>query len=293
MAIPYAEVIGDPIAHSKSPLIHRFWLEKLGLKYEYRCTLVPSHDLRLFLASRRNDEDWCGCNVTSPHKEAVLRYVDEKSTLVQALGAANCILRRNSPEPCLTSSNTDWSGFLDPIKPWLKRDVTYKVAYIIGAGGAAAAVSYALNRAGFTIISINRSTRKALALRRRLELFDDDLVMPLESLSQNAPPGVRLPADWGDRTQRLDILVNTTPLGMKGYANLEVELGAFPADTLVYDVVYDPVETPLLGEARRRGMPTIDGLGMLIGQAAPAFELFFGSAPPRQHDAELRALLTS
>jgi shikimate dehydrogenase len=290
--MPYAEVIGDPIGHSKSPLIHKFWLKKLGLDYDYRRKQVKPDDLAAYLASRRRDRDWCGCNVTIPHKKAILAHLDETLPVVDRLGASNCITRRGSNEPRLVGDNTDWSGFLEPMQAWIKPGPIAKFAYVVGTGGAAAAISYALDRADFCVVSIARDTEKALALRRRLDLFDDDLVMPLAALSKGDEEA-NLPGHWGDRETRIDCLVNATPLGMTGYPPLDVDLGHFPEDLLVYDIVYDPLETQLLRDARRRGMPTVDGLAMLIGQAASAFEIFFVEKAPRQHDEALRALLLS
>ena len=293
MTVPYAEVIGDPIAHSKSPLIHNLWLEKLGLRYDYRRAHVTAEQLPHYLEQRRSDPDWRGCNVTIPHKESVLRFTDDAEPVVKTLQAANCLTRRAGEAPVLVADNTDWSGFMEPIQAWAARDVAYKRAYVIGAGGAAAAVSYALDRAGFLVININRDMNKALALRHRLGLFDDDLCTDLKAWSRLESGSRPALADWGDRARRSDILVNTTPLGMTGYPELDVDLEFFPEDVLVYDIVYSPLETRLLREARRRNMPTVDGLEMLIGQAARAFELFFGEKAPRQFDPELRRLLTS
>ncbi len=281
MSKPYAEVIGDPIAHSKSPLIHRFWLAKLGLNYDYKATHVFPQDLESFLSERRLDPDWCGCNVTIPHKKAVLAHVDQTRPVSAALGASNCIIRQDANSPQLIADNTDWSGFLEPLHPWARSGPTSKFAYVIGNGGAALAISYALDRTGFTVISIARDTNKALALRQRLELFDDDLVIPLSSLSSDQGKASQLRGDLGGRNDHIDCLVNTTPLGMNGFPALDVDLSYFPEDMVVYDIVYDPLETPLLRQARRRGMPTIDGLGMLIGQAAGAFEKFFATEAPR------------
>jgi len=289
MNAPYAEVIGDPIAHSKSPLIHRFWLEKSGLEYDYRPAHVRPEGLGDYFASRVADPAWCGCNVTIPHKQSALKFVQDCSPVARTLGAANCITRHGSAELRLVADNTDWLGFMEPIQFWAEQEVTYKFAYVIGAGGAAAAVSYALSRAGFTVVSIARDAKKALALRQRLDLFDDDLVADLKDW------GKRIQPIWAqeERSDRIDILVNTTPLGMAGYPDLDLDLAGLPEDMLVYDIVYNPLETTLLRQARQRGMPTVDGLGMLIGQAAAAFELFFIERAPREHDEELRRLLTS
>jgi shikimate dehydrogenase len=286
MGIPYAEVIGDPIAHSKSPLIHKFWLEKLGLDYDYRRTLVAPGQLQDFLERRRADPDWCGCNVTMPHKRAVLDLLDEVQPAARRIGAVNCIVREGRGQPRLLGTNSDWSGFLEPLKPWLERDHQMRLAYVVGTGGAAAAVSYALVNSDFTLVTVGRDPAKQLALRYRLDLRDDDLCTDLAWLADTGP------GDWGDRTDVLDLLVNATPLGMRGFPPLQIDLRGRPDGSLVYDLVYDPLDTLLLRDARERGMQTIDGLAMLISQAARAFELFFVEEAPREHDAELRELLT-
>jgi shikimate dehydrogenase len=282
MAIPYAEVIGDPIAHSKSPIIHKFWLEKLGLAWDYRRTRVAADQLQSFLESRRQDPQWCGCSVTLPHKQTIVPLLDDLANPSAELGAVNCIVRDR--EGRLIGHNTDWRGFLEPLTPWLELNRLHRIAQVIGTGGAALAVSYALNRSGFTIVSIARDTGKALALRKRLDLFDDDAITDLS--------GLNVEADWGERADVLDLLVNATPLGMTGFPPLPVSVRSQPLGAIVYDLVYYPVETKLLREAREAGMATIDGLAMLIGQAAIAFELFFSESAPREHDLELRERLT-
>lgn len=285
MGVPYAEVIGDPVEHSKSPAIHEFWLAKLGLPYEYRKTRVAARALSDFFSQRRGDPDWCGCNVTMPHKRDSLRCLDHVAADAALLEAVNVVVREGRRSPRLIGGNTDWSGFIEPLGKWLEKPPTHLTAYVVGTGGAAAAVCYALNRAGFTIVNVARDHDKALALRHRLDLFDDDLIVDLDSLRR---PGRSDP--WGE--DRLDLLVNATPLGMSGYPPLGINLDRLPPGLVAYDIVYHPLETPLLREARERGYRTVDGLAMLIGQAAKAFERFFVEPAPREHDAELRALLT-
>lgn len=285
MSVPYAEVIGDPIAHSKSPLIHKFWLDKLGLPYDFHQTQVHSNQLPDFLRARRIDPQWCGCSVTIPHKQTVIEHLNEVNAAATELGAVNCITRLGAKDSRLIGHNTDWSGFLEPLQPWLEREHVLRLAYVIGTGGAAAAVSYALNRAAFTIVSVGRNEDKVDALRKRLDLFDDDLVVDLAAMRGDGE------GNWGDRTSVLDLLVNATPLGMSGFPPLEINLRQQPPNSLIYDLVYDPLETALLRQAHELGMTAIDGLGMLVAQAAIAFELFFMEPAPRQHDVELRELL--
>lgn len=266
--IPHAEVIGDPIAHSKSPLIHRFWLEKLGIAGDYRATHVVAGDLGDFFARRAADPDWRGCNVTVPHKLAVLDHVPDPGDVRGMIGAANTVFR--GEDGALIATNTDAAGFLSPIADL---DLAGRPVAVIGAGGAARAVLFALARSGVGNVTVlNRTPLKAAALLAHFGLKGDAL-----------PLGARLPA--------AALLVNTSVLGMTGQEPLALDLAPLPADAVVYDIVYAPLDTPLLNAARARDLETVDGLEMLVGQAAVAFELFFGAAPPREHDAELRARL--
>lgn len=285
MGVPYAEVIGDPIAHSKSPIIHKFWLEKLGLDYDFRQTRVEKNELADFIGQRRADPEWCGCNVTIPHKIAMAGIVDELATAAGIVGAVNCVTRSGAQEPRLIGHNTDIAGFLEPLQPLLNRALG-RFATVFGTGGAAAGITYALDRSGFVVFSVGRDKEKAIDLRQRLGL---DHHVEVASISEFAKPR-RVKS--GDRSGVLDLLVNATPLGMAGFPPLPVNLAGEPPNLVVYDAVYQPLETTLLRDARERGMHVIDGLQMLVGQAAAAFELFFMEKPPREHDDELRALLT-
>ncbi len=288
MGVPYAEVIGDPIAHSKSPLIHKFWLEKLGLDCDFRRTRVGGDGLAAFLEERSDDPDWRGCNVTIPHKTAIAAMLDDLAGPAKMIGAVNCVIRKGGArEPRLIGHNTDISGFLEPLQPWLDRDFKHRSASVVGTGGAAAAVSYALSQRGFLVVSYARDAKRAGDFRRRIGLDEDsDFACDIDDLSR---PGTD---DRRDRADILDLLVNATPLGMEGFPPLRVNLKGSPPGMVVYDLVYAPLETPLLRDARALGLPTIDGLQMLVGQAASAFEMFFEENPPREYDAELRELLT-
>jgi len=264
----YAEVIGDPIAHSKSPLIHGFWLEKLGLAGDYRATRVVSDDLGAFFAQREQDPAWRGCNVTVPHKLAVLDHVPDPGDVRGAIGAVNTVFR--GEDGALVATNTDAAGFLSPIADL---DLSGRPIVVVGAGGAARAVLFALSRAGVGRVSLlNRTPLKGAALLAQFGLKGEAL-----------PLTARLPA--------AALLVNASVLGMAGQPPLDLDLGPLADDAIVYDIVYAPLVTPLLAAAQARGLETVDGLEMLVGQAALAFELFFGAAPPREHDEELRARL--
>ncbi len=267
---PYAEVIGDPISHSKSPLIHKFWLDRLGIAGRYQATHVAADDIPRFLADRQGDPDWRGCNVTIPHKLAIMDHVGDPGGIRHSIGAMNTILRDRAGT--LTGTNTDAGGFFAPIAGL---PLEGKAIAVVGSGGAAHAVLFALSRVGVGPVTLlARNPLKGAALLARFGL--KGTVQPLT---------VRLPP--------VALLVQTTQLGMIGQPPLDLDLAPLPDDAVVYDVVYAPLVTPLLAAATARGLETVDGLEMLVGQAALAFELFFGVEPPRDADEELRALLTS
>jgi shikimate dehydrogenase len=264
----YAEVIGDPIAHSKSPIIHRFWLQKLGIAADYRAHHVAACDLGSYCAARAADPLWRGCNITIPHKQAVLDYVDDPGGVRQSIGAANTIFRNH--DGGLQVTNTDAAGFFAPIADM---DWSGAPVVVIGAGGAARAILFALRQADVgQVIMLARSPLKATAL-----LAHFGLKGRVVSMEAQLPPAA--------------LVVNTSPLGMTGQPPLNIDLSPLPTDAHVYDIVYAPLVTGLLAAAQARGLSTTDGLDMLIGQAALAFELFFGKAPPADCDDELRALL--
>ena len=282
----YAEVIGDPIAHSKSPLIHGFWLEKLGIDARYERCHVKPEGLADYIAVRREDAAWCGCNVTIPHKQAVMPLLDRLDPTAEKIGAVNTVVP--DADGRLTGYNSDSPGFLEPLRPLLADRHLFRMARVVGSGGAARAVVHALAGEGFTVAMIARDIGKALAILGEVDPeAPDSMVASLEDWRKP------LDFDWGDCEGRLDVVVNATSLGMTGYPPLDIDFSHVPPDAIVYDIVYAPLETPLLAEARRRGLQTIDGLEMLIGQAAVAFAHFFNHPAPRDHDAELRALLTS
>jgi shikimate dehydrogenase len=283
MTTPYAEVIGDPIAHSKSPIIHKHWLKLAGIDADYRATHVKPDELAAYVAARRTDPDWRGTNVTIPHKQAVIPFLNRLDPAAEKIGAVNAIRPEQGD---LVGYNTDFGGFLEPLRPALARQHLFRMARIFGAGGAARAIALALWSEGFTIVIAARNPDQARALRASFNP-DDSLIAPLSHFAE--------PTDfaWDDRSGIYDLVVNTTSLGMKGNPPLEVDFSHVPPGATVYDIVYAPLETPLLAEAKARGHRTIDGLAMLIGQAAEAFELFFGIPAPRQADGQLREKLTT
>ena len=286
MTRPYAEVIGDPIAHSKSPLIHNFWLGKLGIDAEYRACHVRSDELADYFTRKREDADWRGCNVTMPHKQAVQVAVDAVDDDARRIGAINTIVHSHDVGRAggLVGFNTDAAGFIEPLVPLLG-DERDRFAYVMGSGGAARAIIDALFEAEFLIFSISRDRDKA---RREFLAYlgdDEDFLLEFDDLHA----GDLRPAD----PDVFSVWVNATPLGMSGQPPLPMVWGPVFENSVIYDIVTNPAQTPLLLEANLRGLRTIDGLAMLIGQAAVAFEKFFGQPAPREHDGELRALLTA
>jgi shikimate dehydrogenase len=282
---PYAEVIGDPIAQSKSPAIHGFWLAELGIAAEYRACHVPPEGLADYLAARRADPLWRGCNVTMPHKQAVMEHLDRLDPPADAIGAVNTIVPLGGG--ALAGTNTDAAGFLEPLSAELAQSHYFRMARIIGTGGAARAIITALAGRGFTLVVAGRDPGKALALLGELAPEGEHHTAPLDHFAG--------PTDFAfdDREGCLDLVVNASLLGMQGQPALAFDWSHAPPRSIAYDIVTAPLTTPFLEGARAKGHRTIDGLSMLIGQAAVAFEKFFGTAPPREHDAELRAILTS
>jgi shikimate dehydrogenase len=267
MTAIYAEVIGDPISHSKSPIIHNFWLGKLGIEAEYRACHVKQEGLAAYLDQRRSDPNWRGCNVTLPHKIAVMDHVGDPGEVRTSIGAMNTIVRQGEG---LIGTNTDAGGFFMPI---MDEDWESARAIVVGTGGAAHAILFALAKAGTGPVTLlARNALKGAALLSRYGLRGE-----VKSLDSRLPPA--------------QLLVNATSLGMKGQDQLILDLTPLPADAIVYDIVYAPLETDLLKDADARGLRTVDGLSMLIGQAALAFELFFDAPVPEGHDEELRELL--
>jgi shikimate dehydrogenase len=281
---PYAEVIGDPIAQSKSPAIHGFWLAALGLFGDYRRAHVTAEGLSDYIAERRADADWRGCNVTMPHKQSVIPLLDRLDASAERIGAVNTILR--GADGALTGYNTDAAGFLEPLQPFLRQQHLFRMARVLGTGGAARAIVSALVDEGFVLVLAGRDTGKAEALLVELAPGEHHVA----ALDHFATP---TDFAFDDRAGCLDLIVNATSLGMAGQPPLAFDLSHAPPGSIAYDIVTAPLDTPFLRQARAAGLRTVDGLEMLIGQAAVAFRLFFGVEPPRERDAELRAMLTA
>ncbi|MEP5008064.1 shikimate dehydrogenase [Roseobacter sp.] len=260
--MPLAGVIGDPIAHSKSPKLHGHWLRKYGLTGHYVPLEVEAADLRSVLKAMPQ-MGFVGANVTLPHKERVMEYVDQVTDRATLIGAVNTLIFRN--DGTILGDNTDGYGFIENLRQgapdW---EASAGPAVVLGAGGAARAIIASLLDAGVPEILLTNRTRV------RAEKLREDF-------------GARVSVvEWvqaGNILEKAATLVNTTSLGMTGKPELRVPLDGLRSDTVVTDLVYTPMQTPLLEFATERGCVTVDGLGMLLHQAVPGFERWFGRRP--------------
>lgn len=278
----YAEVIGDPITQSKSPAIHAHWLARSNTEGEYRAHHVASDELASYFALRRADPEWRGCNVTMPHKLSVAAHCDRLDPLAEAVGAVNLVVREGDE---LVGYNVDGPGFLEPLRDRLEQSHLFRMARLLGTGGAARAIALALAHEGFTLVVAGRDPGKSLRMIEALDLPGDHHAAALGQFAQVTD----FPFD--EREGCCDLVVNTTPLGMEGFPDLPFDTSHAPPGSVFYDIVTHPVETPFLRSGRRAGFETIDGRAMLLGQAALSFERLFGEAPDRGADDELRELL--
>ncbi len=270
-------VIGWPIEHSRSPLIHGYWLRRYGIAGEYGRRAVRPEELKDFLLGMGR-AGLVGCNVTIPHKERAWEVVSEANPegvgrMGNRLKAVNTVWLDESGR--LHADNTDVYGFmanfLERLGEW---NGTGRHVVILGAGGAARAVVAGFVDTGVRAVTVvNRTVRKAEGIAA--EMGDPVRALPLERLDEVM--------------SKADVLVNTTSLGMTGQPSLDVDLSSLPDDAVVADIVYVPLETGLLKRARARGLRTVDGLGMLLHQAVPGFEKWFGIRP--EVTPELRRLL--
>jgi shikimate dehydrogenase len=255
-------VIGWPVEHSRSPVIHRYWLNEYGIDGAYEKEAVKPADLGRFL-QELSGHGYVGANVTLPHKEAALGAAGAADAAALAIGAANTLWL--DEKGALHASNTDAYGFvtnLDAEAPQWNEGVG--LAMVLGAGGAARAILYGLLAAGVPrILLANRTKTKA------------------ETLARVFGPQIEV-IDWEERAAKLSacgLLINSTSLGMTGQPPLDIDISALPGSAIVADVVYAPLLTPLLVEAAKRGNTVVDGLGMLLHQAVPGFERWFGVRP--------------
>ena len=268
-----AGIMGWPVAHSRSPALHNFWIEEHGIDGAYVPLAVRPEQLAEALRALPV-LGFRGCNLTLPHKQVALSIVDRVEPLARRVGAMNTVIVM--PDGTLEGRNTDVFGFRENLRErapdWTP---TAGPAIVLGAGGAARAVVAALIEARVEEIRIaNRTPARA-------EQLADDLAAPATRMTVHA---------WDERASALrdaGILVNTTSLGMAGEPELDLDLSQLPPPAVVADIVYVPLETTLLANARQRGHPVVDGLGMLLHQGRPGFEAWFGS--PVQATRELRA----
>jgi shikimate dehydrogenase len=262
-------LIGWPAAHSRSPLIHHTWLRTLGIEGGYTIESVPPEDVAEFITHLAH-HGFVGANVTIPHKERalVLSIPDQRA---KAVGAANTLWYDGDT---LRSTNTDIEGFLNNLDASAPGWDSTEDALVLGAGGSSRAVVFGLIERGIKRVHLaNRTAGRA------------------QALADQFGPNV-IPVEWnqiGEVLPCAGLLVNTTSLGMKGQPALEIDVGLLPPHAVMADLVYVPLETPLLAAARARGLKTADGLGMLLHQAVRGFELWFGQRP--EVTPELRALV--
>lgn len=257
-----AGVMGWPVEHSRSPALHGFWLKTYGIDGSYDRLPVAPDDLKTALAGLHRD-GFSGVNLTVPHKESALSLVDALTSEARRIGAINTIFI--SVDGKLQGANTDGYGFITNLRTGAPAyEPAAGPAVVLGAGGAARAVCCALQDAGVPEVRvINRTMARAEALAQALG-------RPLVSVPWE---------NIGDAMKDAALLVNTTTLGMKGQPALEIDLALLPITAVVNDIVYVPLETPLLAAARARGNHVVDGLGMLLYQAQLGFEGWFGVRP--------------
>jgi shikimate dehydrogenase len=270
MKHPRACIMGHPVAHSRSPMLHGYWLRTLGIDGTYELVDVAPEQFDAFFRGLKHN-GFVGGNITIPHKEAAYRLVDRRERAVDAIGAVNTVWYEGD---ALVGGNTDWLGLvgsLDDIHPgW---DASPGKVVVLGAGGSARASVFAFLERGYSVSIVNRTPERAekLAAAFGARAAAHDLAALPKLLSE------------------ADLLINNTSLGMAGKPPLAIDLGPLKASAIVYDVVYVPLETELLRAAKARGHRTVDGLSMLLYQAVVGFSHWFGVAP--KVTAEQRAIL--
>lgn len=255
-------VIGHPIAHSKSPLIHNHWIAEHHLNGTYDAIDIAPHDLKTGIQNLI-DQGYKGFNVTVPHKVAIMALCSDIDTLAQKIGAVNTVIIKDGK---LYGSNSDAYGFIQNIKEKAQDNWSFqdKNALVLGAGGAANAIIYALLMENVRTITITNRTREKA-----------------ESLRHFAPDKITV-IDWEKRNtacQDKDLIINTTALGMDGKAPLDIDISKAHQHALVTDIVYAPLYTDLLKQAQTKGLHTVTGIGMLLHQARPGFEKWHGVMP--------------
>jgi shikimate dehydrogenase len=267
-----AGVMGWPVMHSRSPLLHNHWMREHGLKGSYVPLAVRPEGLPAALRSLR-PLGFAGCNLTIPHKQQAMALVDEVDEVARRIGAISCVVVR--PDGSLAGTNNDCYGFIEHLRQSMSDwQASAGPAVVLGAGGGSRAICYALAEAGVSEVRLlNRSPERAQALAA-------EFGSPIKALP------------WERRADAMEdatLVVNTTSLGMVGQPPLDVSLDRLPGRAIAYDIVYTPLITPFLASARARGNRIVDGLGMLLHQAVPAWRVWFGIEPAVT--PALRALL--
>lgn len=265
-------VIGHPIHHSKSPLIHNHWIAERGLSGEYKAIDIAPENLKEGVQALI-DEGYAGFNVTIPHKQEIFKLCAGVDDVARAIGAVNTVVIKDGR---LHGTNTDAFGFIENVRQnTFGVDFAHRPVVVLGAGGAARAILHGLIEAGAeNVIITNRTAEKA----QEIAAMNADIVRV---------------APWEQRNQILEdagFLTNTTALGMTGKAPLDIDLAALPDDAAVCDIVYAPLMTDLLQQAQRNGNQIVTGIGMLLHQARPAFEKWFGVLPDVTPELEKKVL---
>ena len=284
-AYKVAGIMGWPVGQSRSPLIHNYWLAKYGPEFGFtgdyiRLPVKPDSPtgLKDAIAGMRA-MGFAGCNLTMPHKTAALAFVDHLDPMAKRMGAVNTLVFGD--DGSISGFNNDGFGYVESLREVGFVDFAKGPITVLGAGGAARAVMLALADAGAKEIRVaNRTDANAAQIAKQ---FTDEFGVPVRAVP------------WADRAVALDgcaLLVNATSQGMYGQPALDISLDALPVSALVSDAIYVPLETPLLAAAKARGHQTVNGLGMLLNQARPAFKAWFGVMPEITDELRARALAT-
>jgi len=278
ISVPKACVIGDPIGHSLSPLLHTTWLRQTGAKGCYTSLHLKPDEFVSGIANLAADPNFVGANITLPYKQEALLVADTSTKIATSIGAANLLIRKNNK---FLADNTDAAGFIGPLLCALGlKTLQGKTVLVFGAGGAARAVLEALLCAGVERVFLcNRSDSRAKILLQELLIHDPKANVKL--------------LKWSERNRsdcQPDIIVNASSAGMTGFDSLDINLGFYRTVSLVYDLVYQPILTPLLAQSKELGLVSLGGLDMLISQAKPCFIAFFGIDPPSDNTAKLALL---